>query len=77
MFVDKARSPPLSGAPEICFTWVGSCLTRKHCTMLERFARDIHFSLLRKFVNYDRKKFYNIDNWSIEKAIGVGCMPDI
>jgi hypothetical protein len=27
---------------------------------LKRLARDKHCSLLRKFVNYGRKKFYNI-----------------
>jgi hypothetical protein len=31
---------------------------------LERSARDKHSSLLRKFVNYRRKKFYNIGPWS-------------
>jgi hypothetical protein len=29
-------------------------------TRLESLARDKHSSLLRKSVNYDRKKFYNI-----------------
>ncbi len=28
--------------------------------LLERLARDKHSSLLRKFVNYGQKKFYNI-----------------
>jgi hypothetical protein len=28
---------------------------------LERLSRDKRFSLLQKFVNYRRKKFYNID----------------
>ncbi len=37
--------------------------TRKHKTKLERLARDKHSSLLRKFVNYGNKKFYNIDPW--------------
>ncbi len=35
-------------------------LTHKHKTRLEGLARDKHSSLLRKFVNYDRKEFYNI-----------------
>ncbi len=32
-------------------------------TRLERVARDKHSSLLRTFVNYGRKKFYNIGSW--------------
>ncbi len=31
--------------------------------MLERPAREKHSSLLQKFINYVRKKFYNIDAW--------------
>ncbi len=60
MFTGKARSPPLSGVPERCITWVGSGLTCKHYTRLERLARHKHSSLLRKLVNYARKKFYSI-----------------
>ncbi len=30
---------------------------------LERLERDKHFSLLRTFVNYGRKKFYNVGPW--------------
>jgi len=45
----------------MCLTWVGFCLTCKHCTILERLARSKHSSLLQKFVTYGRKKFYNID----------------
>ncbi len=33
--------------------------TLKHWTRLERHAKDKHSSLLRKSVNYDRKKFYS------------------
>ncbi len=51
MFVGKARSLPVSLAPEICFT-------RKHQTKLERLARDKHSRYLRKIVNYGHKKFY-------------------
>ncbi len=46
MFIGKARNLPYSRA-------------RKR---LERLARDKHFSLLRAFSNYGRKKFHNI--WS-------------
>jgi hypothetical protein len=60
MFVGKARGLPYSGAHERCFTWVGSCLTCKHYTILERLARDEHYSLLQIFVNCDRKILLNI-----------------
>ncbi len=35
-------------------------LAHKHQTKLERLAKNKHSSLLRKFVNYEEKKFYNI-----------------
>ncbi len=35
-------------------------LNCKHETKLERLARNKHSSLLRKFINYGHKKFYNI-----------------
>jgi hypothetical protein len=59
MFVGKATGLPESGAPERCFAWVGSGLTNKHYTGLERLAKDKRSSLLRKFVNYGCKKFYS------------------
>ncbi len=43
---------------------VGSCFTNKYQTRLERLSRDKHSGLLRTFVNYVRKKFYNIGPWS-------------
>jgi hypothetical protein len=58
--VGKARSLPKSGAPEMCFTLVGSCLTCKQYTILERLSRGKRSSLLQKFVTYDRKQFNNI-----------------
>ncbi len=57
MFVDKARSHPLRGSPEICFTQVGSGLTHKHYTSLEKLAKDKDSRLLQTFVNYACKKF--------------------
>jgi hypothetical protein len=55
-----------------CFNWVGSSLTHKHLTRLEKLARDKHSSLLLKFVNYRRKKFYIIDTRSdIEKTVSL------
>ncbi len=61
MFVGKARSLPESGVLFGCSTQVGYSLTHKHQSRLERLARDKHSSLLRTFVNYGRKKFYNVD----------------
>jgi hypothetical protein len=55
LLVGKARSLPSSGAPERCFTWVSSCPTSKLFTIMERLARDEHFSLLQKVVNHGRK----------------------
>ncbi len=60
MFVGKARNLPQNGAPERCFICIGSSITSKYQTSLERLARDKHSSVLRKFVNYGQKKFYNI-----------------
>jgi hypothetical protein len=42
LFVGKARSLSLSGTPEKSFASVGSRLTCKHYTILERLARDKH-----------------------------------
>ncbi len=39
---------------------VGSWPYRKHYTRMERFDWDSHSRLLRTFVDYGRKKFYNI-----------------
>jgi len=69
MFVGKATGPHLSGAPERCFTWVGSGLTRKHYTRLERLVREKHSSFLQKSVNYASKKFYRIGPWSQLKVL--------
>ncbi len=63
MFGDEERSLPQRGAPERCFTRVGSGLSRKHYTRLERLATDKHLSLLRKSVNYGRKMFYSTGPW--------------
>jgi hypothetical protein len=40
MFVGMARSLSKSGAHERYFTGVGSNLTNKHLTKLERYTRD-------------------------------------
>ncbi len=75
MLVGKARSLSYSGAPEKCFTQVSSGLTCKYYTWSERLASEKHSGLLQKFVNYGRKKFYNIGrtmyssfNWSRRKV---------
>jgi hypothetical protein len=41
-------------------TWIGSGLTRNNWIRLERIVRDKHSSLVKKIVNYVRKKFDNI-----------------
>jgi hypothetical protein len=69
MFVGKARSLPQSGTPERYFTKVGTGLTHKRNTRLERLAGDKHSSFLQKFVNYGCKKFYNIGLRSGPNAI--------
>ncbi len=58
MFVDKAGVYPSEATSRI-----GTGLTHKHKTRMEKFARDEHSSLLRTFVNYRHKKFYNIGSW--------------
>jgi hypothetical protein len=63
MLVGKAKSLPLRGISLKCTTWVGSSLFRKHYAKMERLASDKHSSLLRTFVNYGHKKFYNIGPW--------------
>jgi hypothetical protein len=60
MFEGEAKSLPKSGAPERCFTQVGSDLNCKHQTRLEKLARDEHSSLLRKSVIYGQKSFITL-----------------
>ncbi len=48
MFVGRAKSLPLSGAPERCFTQVG------------QLALDKHYNLFTKIRNLRSKKFYDI-----------------
>ncbi len=63
MFVGKARGLFQSEAPESCFNWVSSGLTSKYYTRLESLARGKPSSLLRKSVNYGRKRFYSTGPW--------------
>ncbi len=72
LFVGKAGSLPLSGASEMGFTWVDSCLTWTHYTILERLLRNKHSSLLQIFGTYSHKKFYNIGPWSLRIEEGGG-----
>jgi len=46
-------------APERCSAQVGSDLTHKQITKLERPARDKHSRLFGPFVSFKEKKFYN------------------
>ena len=43
-----------------CFIQVGSDLTRKLYTRLEKLSGNTDSSLLRTLANYDDKKYYNI-----------------
>ncbi len=49
-----------SGAPKRHFTQVGSNLTRKHQTRLEKLVRYKHSSLLQIFGNYKEKRFITL-----------------
>ncbi len=60
------RCPTLRQAPG---------LTHKQQTSLERLATDKHSSLLRTFVNYVRKKFYNIGHRMSVKSGSVSDHP--
>jgi hypothetical protein len=53
MFVGKAGAYPT--VEQLKFTSLG-----KQWPRLERPVRAKHYSSLRKFINYGRKKFYNI-----------------
>ncbi len=44
-----------------CFNRVGTDLTRKRWTWLERLASEKHSSLSRSFVNYSSKNFKSVD----------------
>jgi hypothetical protein len=46
-------------------------LAHKHKTRLKRLSRDEHSSLLRKFVNYVRKNFYNTGPWPSSLAFNA------
>ncbi len=60
MFVGKARAYPSDVTFSCCTLGWAPGITHKYQTRLERLTRDKCFSLLRKFVHYGRKKFYNI-----------------
>jgi hypothetical protein len=61
MFANKAGATP--SEPTLRFSTLGQApsLTIKYYTRLKRPARDKHSSLSQIFVNYGRKKFYNIN----------------
>jgi hypothetical protein len=63
MFVAKAGAYHREEQLKCTALGLAPGLSYKQWTRLERPARDKHFSLLRKFVNYGRKKFYKIDTW--------------
>jgi hypothetical protein len=63
MFVGKARSLQYKRALERCSTQVGSSLTSKHYTRLERPARDRHWLIL-PIVSNEEKKVLKHFGWS-------------
>ncbi len=69
LFLSKARAY-LSEAPFMCSTLAQAPgRTHKHQTKLEMSARDKHSGILRTFVNYDRKKVYNIGPWTQRSSL--------
>ncbi len=70
IFVGKARNLLKSETLEKCFTCVSFSLTRKHYIRLESPVWYKHSSLLFKFVNYGREKFYNIGPRSMTPRLG-------
>jgi hypothetical protein len=68
MFAGKARSLHQSVSPERGFTRVGSGLTNRHYTRLEKLSMDTHTSLLRNFVNYDLKSFVTLGTVTLKKS---------
>jgi hypothetical protein len=56
----KSTFQVLSGAP----LWGRLLASPSNIRLLDRLARGKHFSLLRKYVNYNRKKFYTTDPWN-------------
>ncbi len=62
MFEGKARSLPKSGAPERCFTRVGSGLTCEYQARLENLVRDKPSNLLKKSVNYGFEIFITLSS---------------
>jgi hypothetical protein len=71
LFEGMARSLHKSEQPERSFPWVGLGLTRKHSTRLERLAKEKDSNLLQRFINYGRKKFYNIGFRSVGRFFAL------
>ncbi len=66
MFVVQARSLDKNGAPKRCFIRVGSGLTRKNKTSLEKLAMDKPSSSLQKLINCGIKSYI---------TFGLACIP--
>ncbi len=58
--VGKVRRLPRVGATERCFTQVGSGLTRKHKTRLERPAKEKHSCSFGPFISYKEIEFLKL-----------------
>jgi len=61
MLVGTARSLTLQCTACNVLPFLGSDLTSKHHSRLERLAVDKHSNVLQNFVNCVCKKFYNFD----------------
>jgi hypothetical protein len=69
MFVGKAGAYPIE--EPLRYSTPG--LAHKQQTSLESLARDKHSSLIRTFVNYGGKKFYNIGPWEVFMTLYFLC----
>jgi hypothetical protein len=67
IFEGKSGACPISIVSKRRVTRVASGFICKHLTRMDKIAKSKHSSLLRKFLNYVRKKFYNIDPAGLNK----------
>jgi hypothetical protein len=56
----KPEAHPKVELPEGCSTVIGSGLTRKHYTGLEKYGMDKHCSLLGPVIIYEEKSFIKL-----------------
>ncbi len=65
MFEGKAGADPSEVSFRCSTLGYALGLINEHQTKLEKLASYEHSMLLLKYINYDRKKFFNIGPWSI------------